>query len=205
MSQFFTIHPENPQARIINQVVESLKEGAVIAYPTDSAYALGCQIGNKEALSRIRNIRKLGKDHNFTLICKDFSEISKFAVINNSIYRLLKAYTPGPFTFILKASSEVPRRLQHPKRKSVGIRVPDNNIVRSILEALGESLMSVTLIMPNEKELLNDPNAIYDKLQNQVDIVIDGGSCGVEPTTVIDFLNEPFQIIRQGCGQINLA
>lgn len=202
MTQLFQIHPENPQLRLIHQIVQTVREGGVIVYPTDSAYALGCPIGNKKAIGRIRNIRQLDKFHNFTLVCRDLSELAIYARVNNSIFRLLKAYTPGTYTFIVPASKEVPRRLQHPRRKTIGIRIPNNSITMAILEELGEPLMSVTLIMPNEAIPLADPKEIYERLEKQVDIVVDGGICDSQPTTVIDFMDGEPHIVREGKGDV---
>jgi len=201
MSQFFQIHPENPQQRLINQAVEMLREGSVIVYPTDSAYALGCHIGDKKALDRIREIRQLDSKHNFTLICRDLSEISTYAKLtNNSVYRTLNAHTPGAYTFILNATSEVPRRLMHPKRRTIGIRIPSNPIALMMLEELGEPIMSSTLIMPGHDLPLTDPYDIREILEHQVDLVIDGGYCGLEPTTVVDMSNDIPEIVRVGEG-----
>jgi tRNA threonylcarbamoyl adenosine modification protein (Sua5/YciO/YrdC/YwlC family) len=200
MTQLFQIHPENPQLRLIRRVVTTLQDGGVIVYPTDSAYALGCRIGDKSALERIRAIRQLDKSHNFTLVCRDLSELAIYAKVDNSVYRLLKAYTPGAYTFILSASKEVPRRLQHPKRKTIGLRIPGNKIAMAILEEFTEPLMSVSLIMPGETMPLTEPENIYTILENQVDAVIDGGFCGAEPTTVIDFANDVPYIVRKGKG-----
>jgi tRNA threonylcarbamoyl adenosine modification protein (Sua5/YciO/YrdC/YwlC family) len=200
MTQLFQIHPENPQLHLVRRVVTTLQDGGVIVYPTDSAYALGCRIGDKSALERIRAIRQLDKTHNFTLVCRDLSELAIYAKVDNSVYRLLKAYSPGPYTFILPASKEVPRRLQHPKRKTIGLRIPDNKIAMAILEEFTEPLMSVTLIVPGETMPLTEPENIYTRLENQVDAVIDGGFCGAEPTTVIDFANDVPYIVRKGKG-----
>ena len=202
MTQLFRIHAENPQLRLIRQVVTVLEDGGVIIYPTDSAYALGCRLGDKAALERIRAIRKLDKTHNFTLVCHDLSELATYAQVSNSVYRLLKAYTPGAYTFILPASREVPRRLQHAKRKTIGLRIPDNPIVKALLEEFAEPIMSVTLIMPNTATPLTDPELIYAQLDNQVDVVIDGGFCGTEATTVIDFVDDEPEIIRKGKGDV---
>ena len=201
MSQFFTIHPENPQLRLIRQAVEIVRAGGVIVYPTDSAYALGCQIGDKKALDRIRQIRQLDKHHNFTLMCRDLSELSAYAKVANQVFRLLKTYTPGPYTFILDATAEVPRRLMHPKRKTIGLRVPGNPIALALLEELGEPLMSVTLIMPTDEYPLTDPYDIRDTLEHHVDLIVDGGYCGLEATTVVDLSGEVPQITRQGVGR----
>jgi tRNA threonylcarbamoyl adenosine modification protein (Sua5/YciO/YrdC/YwlC family) len=200
VSQFFQIHPDNPQTRLIRQAVDIIKSGGVVVYPTDSAYALGCHIGDKSALDRIRRIRKLDDRHNFTLVCSDLSEIATYAKVSNSVYRLLRHTTPGPYTFILPATSEVPRRLMHPKRKTVGLRVPDNAIAAALLADLGEPLMSVTLIMPGDDLPLIDPYDIRQTLEHDVDLVIDGGYCGMEPTTVVDLADETPLILRTGKG-----
>ncbi len=200
MSQFFQIHPENPQARLIRQAVDIIKGGGVVVYPTDSAYALGCHIGDKNALDRIRRIRKLDARHNFTLVCSDLSEIATYAKVSNAVYRLLRQTTPGPYTFILPATSEVPRRLMHPKRKTVGLRVPDNPIAAALLADLGEPLMSVTLILPGDDLPLMDPYDIRETLEHEVDLVIDGGYCGLEPTTVVDLADESPLVVRVGKG-----
>ena len=204
MSQFFRIHPEDPQSRLIHQATEIINGGGVIAYPTDSAYALGCHIGDKRALERIRQIRKLDKNHNFTLICRDLSDLGVYARVSNSAYRLIRAATPGPFTFILPATREVPRRLVHAKRKTIGLRVPDNPICEALLADLGEPLMSTTLILPGDEYPLTDPFEIRDMLEHQLDLVIDGGFCGLEPTTVINMENETPEITRVGCGNTEL-
>ncbi|MDH5171340.1 MAG: L-threonylcarbamoyladenylate synthase [Gammaproteobacteria bacterium] len=202
MSQFYQIHPDNPQARLIRSAADIVRAGGVVVYPTDSAYALGCHIGDKNALDRIRRIRKLDDRHNFTLVCSDLSEIATYAKVDNTAYRLLRHCTPGPYTFILKATSEVPRRLMHPKRKTVGLRVPDNRIAAALLADLGEPLMSVTLIMPGEEYPMIDPYDIRDTLQHEVDLVIDGGYCGMEPTTVVDLADEVPMVLRVGKGDI---
>ena len=202
MSQFFQIHPENPQARLIRQAADIIRAGGVVAYPTDSAYALGCKIGDKDALDRIRKIRKLDDRHNFTLMCRDLSEIATYARVDNTAYRLLRHCTPGPYTFILKATSEVPRRLMHPKRKTVGLRVPDNPIAAALLEDLGEPLMSVTLIMPGDEFPLIDPYDIRETLEHHVDLVIDGGYCGMEATTVVDLADDIPIVLRAGKGDL---
>jgi tRNA threonylcarbamoyl adenosine modification protein (Sua5/YciO/YrdC/YwlC family) len=202
VSQFYQIHPDNPQVRLIRSAADIVRGGGVVVYPTDSAYALGCHIGDKNALDRIRRIRKLDDRHNFTLVCRDLSEIATYAKVDNAVYRLLRHSTPGPYTFILKATSEVPRRLMHPKRKTVGLRVPDNAIAAALLADLGEPLMSVTLIMPGEEYPLLDPYDIRDTLQHEVDLVIDGGYCGMEPTTVVDLADEVPVILRVGKGDV---
>ena len=202
MSQFFQIHPDNPPARLVRQAVDIIRGGGVVVYPTDSAYALGCQIGDKSALDRIRRIRKLDDRHNFTLVCRDLSEIATYAKVDNTAYRLLRHCTPGPYTFILRATSEVPKRLMHPKRKTVGLRVPDNHIAAALLEDLGEPLMSVTLIMPGDEFPLIDPYDIRQTLERDVDLVIDGGYCGMEATTVVDLADETPLVTRVGKGDI---
>lgn len=201
MAQFFQIHPENPQARLIKQAADILRGGGVIAFPTDSAYALGCHLGDKNAVDKIRAIRQLDKKHNFTLVCRDLSELATYAKVANSTFRSLKAHTPGAFTFILEATNEVPRRVMHPKRKTIGLRVPNNNIALDLIAALGEPIMSTSLIMPGEQYPLTDPYDIRDTLQHQLDLVIDGGYCGMEATTVVDMTDETPVLIRQGLGQ----
>jgi len=202
VSQFFQVHPDNPQARLVRQAVDIIRDGGVIVYPTDSAYAIGCQLGNKAALDRIRRIRRLDANHNFTLVCRDLSELATYARVDNTQYRLLRNNTPGPYTFILKATSEVPRRLMHAKRKTVGLRVPGNNIAQALLADLGEPLMSVTLILPGDELPLIDPYEIRDALEHDVDLVIDGGYCGMEPTSVIDLADEVPLVLRVGKGDI---
>jgi len=199
MTQLLQIHPTHPQARLVSQVVAMLQQGGVIVYPTDSAYALGCQLGNKEALDKIKQLRALDKHHNFTLMCRDLSDLGIYARVSNPTFRLLKAHTPGAYTFILPASPEVPRRLQHPKRKTIGLRVPDNAISLAILEMLGEPMMSVTLMLPDNAPL-TDPAEIYTALRGRVDMVVDGGCCGLEPTTVVDWVEGFPQIVRRGKG-----
>jgi len=201
MSQFFEIHPDNPQKRLISQAVTIIQQGGVVAYPTDSCYALGCLLGDKTAMERIARIRRTGPKHNFTLVCRDLTDISLYARVDNSTYRILKSLTPGPYTFILKATSEVPRRLQNPKKKTIGIRVPDNAICQSLLEELGEPMMSSTLIMPDKDLPETDAEDIRDLLEKQVDLIIDGGNCGFEPTSVLTF-NEggEIDVSRKGRG-----
>ena len=202
MSQYFQVHPDNPQPRLIRQAVEIIRADGVIAYPTDSSYALGCAIGNKSAMQRIRRIRKVDADHNFTLVCKDLSEVSAYAAVNNDTYRLLKRFTPGAYTFILNATREVPRRLQHPRRRSIGLRVPDYPLAAALLAELGEPLMSATLIMPGEQLPLNDAHAIRERLEHTVDLVIDGGPCDAQPTSVIDLTDGRPHIRREGKGDV---
>lgn len=203
MAQTFYIHPENPQLRLINQAVDIIRGGGVVVFPTDSAYAIGCHLGDKAALERIRQIRQLDKHHNFTLLCRDLSELASYARVNNQIFRLLKANTPGAFTFILQATSEVPRRLMHPKRKTIGLRVPDNIIAQTLLAQLDEPLMSVTLIMPGGDYPLTDPQDIKDMLEKRVDLIIDGGFCGLEATSVIDLTGDTPRVTREGMGEIS--
>lgn len=202
MSQFFQIHPDNPQLRLIHSSVEILGQGGVIVYPTDSSYAIGCLIGDKAAMDRIRKIRQLTKNHNFTLVCRDLSEISKYAKVDNSAYRIIRKLAPGPYTFIFKATHDVPKRLQHPKKKTIGIRVPNNPIVDALLNDLGEPIMSSTLILPGEELPMNDPSEIRERMQHDVDLVIDGGHCGLEATSVIDFLDDTPHVTRAGCGDV---
>ena len=204
MAQFFTIHPDNPQVRLIRQAVGIIEEGGLIAYPTDSAYALGCQIGDRLALDRIRAIRRLDKDHNFTLMCRDLSELATYAKVDNLTFRQLKQHTPGPFTFILEATSEVPRRLKHPKRKTIGLRVPENAIAQALLAELRTPLMSSTLLLPGDEYPLTDPYDIREILQHELELVIDGGFCGLEPTTVVDLTDAVPHILRQGRGQFTV-
>lgn len=203
MSQFFQIHPQNPQPRLIRQAVEIIRAGGVIAYPTDSAYALGCRLGDKGALERIRRIRRLDDNHNFTLVCRDLSELGTYARVDNSAFRLIRNHTPGPYTFILKATDEVPRRLLHPKRRTIGLRVPDNRIALALLEELGEPLMSVTLILPGEPLPLTDPEDIRERLEHDLDLVIDGGVSGPEPTSVIDLADATPVVVRRGLGAVD--
>lgn len=200
MSQLFHIHPENPQKRLIHQACEIIRRGGLIVYPTDSGYALCCHIGDKGAMDKIRRIRQLDDDHNFTLVCRDLSELSLYSRVNNAVFRMIKAHTPGAYTFVLPATKEVPRRLQHPKRKTIGLRVPDNTIALALLEELNEPLMSSTLILPNEDMPMTDAEDIADVLGKQVDLVIDGGFCGAEPTTVVEFIDDMPEVIRFGLG-----
>lgn len=201
MSQFFQIHPVTPQPRLIRQAVEMLRQGGVIVYPTDSAYALGCHLEDKKAMERIRQIRRVDDKHNFTLVCADLSQISAYAKLtNNTLFRILNSYTPGPYTFILNATGEVPRRLLHPKRRTIGIRIPDNPIAQALVAELGEPIMSSTLILPGQAVPMTDPEEIREQLEHQVDLVIDGGHCGFEPSTVVDMTDELPRVIRQGKG-----
>jgi tRNA threonylcarbamoyl adenosine modification protein (Sua5/YciO/YrdC/YwlC family) len=200
MSQFFYVHPDNPQGRLIKQAVAMIHDGAVVVYPTDSGYALGCHMGDKKALERICQIRTLCKDHNFTLLCSDLSQLSEYTRVDNTAYRLLKNNTPGAYTFILKASKEVPKRLLNPKKKTIGIRVPNNSIAQALLTELGEPLMSTTLIMPGEDRAEYDPEHIRDILERQVDLIINGGYLGEHPTTVIDLSEGGVEVLRVGEG-----
>lgn len=200
MSQYFRIHPENPQKRLISQACEIIRRGGLIAYPTDSGYALGCQIGDKNAMERLRRIRQLDHDHNFTLVCRDLSELSTYAKVNNSVFRMMKAHTPGAYTFVLPATKEVPKRLQHAKRKTIGLRIPDNPIALELLEELNEPLMTSTLILPDDTMPMTDAEEINDLLAKQLDLIIDGGFCGSEPTTVIEFIDDTPEVVRVGQG-----
>jgi tRNA threonylcarbamoyl adenosine modification protein (Sua5/YciO/YrdC/YwlC family) len=204
MAQFFQIHPANPQTRLIRRSVEILLEGGVILYPTDSSYAMGCQIGEKSAMERIRRIRRLDDKHNFTLVCRDLSEITTYARIDNQAFRLLKSLTPGPYTFIHEATKQVPRRLLHPRRKTIGIRVPDNEICRALLGEMDQPILSTTLILPEHDRPLTDPEEMRDLLDKQVDLIIDGGFCGLEPTTVVDMTTDPPSVTRIGKGDAGL-
>ncbi len=204
MAQFFQIHPENPQPRLIRQVVDILRGGGLVIYPTDSSYAIGCQLGDKSALERIRHIRRLDDKHNFTLVCRDLSEISNYTKLDNQQYRLIKSLTPGPYTFILKATKQVPKRLMHAKRKTIGIRIPDNRIALALLEEFNEPILSSTLILPGDDTPLMDPYDMKDVLGNQVDLIIDGGYCGYDPTTVIVMEDDEPWIARYGKGDTSL-
>jgi tRNA threonylcarbamoyl adenosine modification protein (Sua5/YciO/YrdC/YwlC family) len=202
MSQFFQIHPENPQQRLIKQAAEILAKGGLVVIPTDCAYALACKLEDKQALERVKQLRQLNDKHNFTLMCRDLTEISVYGRVDNTAYRLLKAHTPGSFTFILDGTREVPRRLMHPKRKTIGIRVPDNAITQALLAELGEPLMTTSLIMPGEDTPMSDPYEIRQTLEHALDLVIDGGYCGFEATTVVDMTGDEYLVTRQGAGSI---
>ena len=203
MTQYFEIHPVNPQKRLIQNAVSIVRGGGVIAYPTDSCYALGCHIGDKTALQRIQKIRRLDKKHNLTLLCRDLAEIGTYAKVQNSSFRLMKAATPGPYTFLLMATQGVPKRLQHPKRKTIGVRVPDNQIILDLLEELGEPMLSTSLILPGNSLPMTDPVEIGEKLCGQIDLIIDGGACGLDATTVVDIADGQAMIVRQGMGDIS--
>jgi len=203
MSQYFEIHPDNPQKRLIAQAVTIIRNGGVIVYPTDSCYALGCHVGDKRAMERIARIRQTDTKHNFTLVCRDLSDIATYARVDNTMFRMLKSLTPGPYTFLLKATNEVPRRLQNPKRKTIGIRIPDNAICQALLGELGEPLMSSTLIMPDKELPETDPEDIRDLVGKHVDLIIDGGNCGFEPTSVLALSdNGEIEISRRGRGDL---
>ena len=204
MSQFFEMHPDNPQSRLVNQAVAVIRNGGVVIYPTDSGYAIGCHIGDKNALERICRIRHIDKEHNFTLMCRDLSELSMYAKVENQAFRLLRNNTPGPYTFILKATKEVPKRLQNPKKKTIGIRVPNHTIALALLEALGEPIMSTTLILPHRDVAESDPEDIRDCLEHQVDLIISGGHLGESPTTVVDLTEGEPMILREGAGDVSI-
>ena len=203
MTQFFQIHAENPQARLANQAANIISQGGIIVYPTDSGYALGCQLGDKSALNRIKALRGLDDNHHMSLICKDLSELANYARVDNAAYRLLKNHTPGSYTFILQATSEVPRRLQHPKKKTIGLRVPDNKIALALLDALGEPIMSTSLILIGQTEIMTDPYEIRMELQGRVDLIIDGGYCGDQETSMIDLTTGVPEVIREGLGDVS--
>ena len=200
MAQYFVIHPQNPQARLVHQAAEILRGGGIVAYPTDSSYALGCMLGNKDAQQRIRAIRAVDEGHHFTLVCRDLAELATYAQVDNSQFRLIKANTPGPYTFILKATREVPRRLQHPRRSTIGLRVPDHAVTQAMLAELDHPLLSMTLLLADEAEPLNEAWEIRERLERQLDLVIDAGPCAAEPTTVIDLTGDAPQLVRQGAG-----
>ncbi|WP_168014634.1 L-threonylcarbamoyladenylate synthase [Halomonas salinarum] len=202
MTQFFQMHPETPQKRLIDQATEIIRRGGVVAYPTDSGYALGCHLGDKKAIEKIKWLRSLNDKHNFTLVCSDLSEIGTYAKVDNAEFRLLKTHTPGAYTFILNATNEVPRLLLHPKRRSIGVRVPDHRITHALLKALGEPLMSVTLIPVGEELPMTDGEEIRERFGAHLDLVIDGGACHLEPTSVIDLRDLPPVILREGRGDL---
>jgi tRNA threonylcarbamoyl adenosine modification protein (Sua5/YciO/YrdC/YwlC family) len=204
MTQYFQIHPDNPQPRLIRQAAEIIDGGGIVALPTDSSYAWVCRLDDKDAVDRLRRIRGVDEKHHLTLLCRDLSEIANYARVDNKQYRLLKAATPGPFTFILEATREVPRRLSHPSRKTIGLRVPENTIAQSLLEQLSQALIGTTLILAGSDTPLNDPDEIRDSLQRQVELVIDGGSCGLEPTTVVDLTGDSPVVLRRGRGDVSL-
>ena len=198
MSEFLQIHPDNPQPRLISKAASIITSGGLIAYPTDSCYARGCSLGNKEALERIRLIRQVDDKHNFTLVCRDLSELALYSVVDNASFRLLKSHTPGPYTFILKATREVPKRMQQPKRRTIGLRIPENTVAQALLEHLDQPLMSSTLLLPDDQLPLSDIDEIGERLGHLVDLIIDGGPCGTEATTVVDLADDGFQVLREG-------
>ncbi len=201
MTQYFSIHPTHPQQRLLARAADIVRRGGLVVYPTEATYALGCQIGDKDAIERIRALRRLDKQHHFTLTCRDLSEIATYARVSDPSFRLLKELTPGPFTFLLPATREVPRRLVHPKKKTIGIRVPDHPIAQGLLEELGAPLMSTTMSLPGDLAPSGDPEDLRDRLRAQVDLIIDGGSCGIVPTTVLDLTGPQPEVIRQGLGE----
>ena len=203
MADYVEIHPQNPQARLVEQVVQRIREGAVLAYPTDSSYALGCHIGDKPAMERIRRIRDFGRHHQFTLLCRSLSEISSYAKVDNPTFRMIKSLTPGPYTFVLPATHEVPRRLQHERRRTIGVRIPDHRVALALLNALGEPLNSCTLIMPGEPLPLNDPGVIRERLDTQLDLIVDSGPCRLIPTTVLDLSGDEPRVLRRGRGDVS--
>ena len=200
MARYFDVHPENPQKRAIGQVVDLVRGGGLIAYPTDSCFALGCALGNREGLGRIRTIRHLDERHHFTLVCQEFAQLGQFVHISNAVFRSIKAATPGSYTFILPATKEVPRRLLHPKKKTVGVRIPDHIVAQALVEELGEPLVSSTLLLPDQEEPMTQGWEIKELLDHQVDAVVDSGDCGTEPTTVVDFSEDIPEVVRIGAG-----
>ncbi|HEX7650624.1 MAG TPA: L-threonylcarbamoyladenylate synthase [Noviherbaspirillum sp.] len=204
MSQFFHIHPDNPQLRLIKQAAQIIHSGGIVALPTDSCYALVCHLDDKSAVESLRRIRGVDDKHHLTLLCRDLSEIAQYAKVDNRQYRMLKAATPGPYTFILEATKEVPRRLSHPSRKTIGLRVPENVIAHALLEELGQPLLGTTLILPGESDALTDPDEINSRLGKQIELVIDGGACSLEPTTVIDLTDDEPALVRQGRGDASV-
>ncbi|MDF3302885.1 L-threonylcarbamoyladenylate synthase [Streptomyces tropicalis] len=204
MAKYFDVHPDNPQPRAIGQVADSVRDGALIAYPTDSCYALGCRLGSRDGIERIRSIRSLDDRHHFTLVCEDFAQLGQFVRIDNDVFRAIKASTPGSYTFILPATREVPRRMLHPKKKTVGVRIPDHVVAQALLAELGEPLLSSTLLLPDEEEPMTQGWEIKDRLDHVLDAVVDSGDCGTEPTTVIDFSGGGAEIVRRGAGDTSL-
>jgi tRNA threonylcarbamoyl adenosine modification protein (Sua5/YciO/YrdC/YwlC family) len=202
VGQYFKLHPVNPQLRLLNRAAEIIRAGGIVVYPTDSSYAFGWHLGDKAALERVRQLRGIERDHDFTLACRDLSDIATYARVENSAYRLLKALTPGPYTFVLRATPQLPKRLQDPKRRSIGIRVPDHTIAQALLGTLGEPLMSSTLLLPNDAFPMTDPEDIRDRLERQIDAIIDGGNCGIEPTSVLDLSGDEVAVLRKGKGDV---
>lgn len=203
MAQYFKVHPDNPQRRLLQRAAEIMRDGGIIVYPTDSSYAFGWRLGDKLALERIRRIRQTERDHDFTLVCRDLSEIATYARVDNWVYRLLRSRTPGPYTFVLRATHEVPKRLQDPKRRSIGIRVPDHKIAQALVEELGEPIMSSTLLLPGDQLPLTDAEEIRERVGKLVEAVIDGGPCGVEPTSVLDLSRDVVSVLREGKGDVS--
>lgn len=203
MAKYFDVHPDNPQPRTISQIADSVRSGALIAYPTDSCYALGCQLGNRDGMERIKTIRHLNDRHHFTLVCQNFAQLGQFVHIDNDVFRAIKASTPGSYTFILPATKEVPRQLLHAKKKTVGVRIPDHVVTQALLAELGEPLLSSTLLLPDEEEPMTQGWEIKDLLDHVLDAVVDSGDCGTEPTTVIDFSNGEAEIVRKGAGDVS--
>jgi len=203
MAKYFDVHPDNPQPRTITQIADSVRSGALIAYPTDSCYALGCRLGSRDGIDRIRTIRRLDDRHHFTLVCQDFAQLGQFVRVDNDVFRAIKASTPGSYTFILPATKEVPRMLQYPKKKTVGVRIPDHVVTHALLTELGEPLLSSTLLLPDEDEPMTQGWEIKDRLDHVLDAVVDSGDCGTEPTTVIDFSGGEAEIVRKGAGDIS--
>ncbi|MFI6982255.1 L-threonylcarbamoyladenylate synthase [Embleya sp. NPDC050154] len=200
MAKYFDVHPDNPQPRTITSVVDLIRAGSLIAYPTDSCFALGCQLGNRDGISRIRTIRNLDDRHHFTLVCESFAQLGRFVHLDNDAFRAIKASTPGPYTFILRATSEVPKQLLHPKKKTVGVRIPDHVVTRALLAELGEPILSSTLLLPGEDEPLTQGWEIKERLDHVVDAVVDSGDCGTQPTTVVDYSSDEAEIVRRGAG-----
>jgi tRNA threonylcarbamoyl adenosine modification protein (Sua5/YciO/YrdC/YwlC family) len=203
VARLIEVHPKDPQPRRVEEIVQIIRDGGLIAYPTDSSYAFGCHIGDKHAMDRIRRIRQTDKKHNFTLVCSDLSEISTYARIDNWAYRLIRSLTPGPYTFILPATREVPKRLQHPKRRSIGLRVPDHPLVHAMLSALGEPIMSSTLMLPGDEMPLTDPLEIEERIGSRIDLVVDAGPTGIDPTSVLDLTSGSVEILRVGRGDVD--
>lgn len=202
MSQYFYIHPDNPQQRLLKQASQIIHSGGIVAIPTDSCYALACHLDDKDAVQKLRRIREIDEKHHLTLLCRDLSDIANYAKVDNRQYRLLKAATPGPYTFILEATKEVPRRLSHPSRKTIGLRIPEHKITQGLLQELAQPLLGTTLMLPKHEHALNDPEEIRDALEHQIELIIDGGACTLEPTTVIDLTDDDVRIIRQGRGDV---
>lgn len=204
MSQYFSIHSDNPQPRLIKQAAQIVNSGGIIALPTDSCYALACRLDDKDAAERLRRIRGIDDKHHLTILCRDLSEISLYARVDNRQYRMLKTATPGPYTFILEATKEVPRRVSHPSRKTIGLRIPENPIALALLQELGEPLLSTTLILPDDEHPLNDPEEIRDRIERQLELIIDGGACGLEPTSVVDLSDDEPVLVRRGRGDVSV-